>query len=841
VLTERSRYSYAQLHQHSERIAARLRRAGVRPGDLVAVALSKGADQPAAVLGTLRAGGAYVPIDPQWPASRIRHLLTDTRARAVLTSADFQAGLAGLTDAAVIDTAEATAGDAPDCDVEVEAAGATARRPEDLAYVIYTSGSTGHPKGAMLDHRGPLNTILDLNERFGVGPHDVVFGVSSLCFDLSVYDIFGTLAAGATLVLPTGAQSDPASWLDLVHSHQVTVWNSVPALMQLFVEEAVATGARFPALRTVLLSGDWIPVTLPGRIREIAPNARVISLGGATEASIWSIFYPIDETDPAWTSIPYGRPLTNQTWHVLDDLGRDAPVWVPGHLFIGGAGVALGYLNDPDRTAAAFVRHPRTGERLYRTGDLGRYLPDGDIEFLGRADFQVKIQGFRVEPGEIEHSLLEHPAVAGAAVVARQSGSGKQLVAFVTGPDGGTRPEPAALRAFLTDRLPGYLVPHHITALDRLPLTSNGKLDRRALDGLSLGNEDDDRRYVAATTPVEADLVEIWETVLSTTPIGVRDDFFELGGQSFAALRVISLIAERLHRRIPLGVLLERRTITGLAGWLDAAERDWTPLVRLHDGSVRPWFFVHPAGGNVVCYRALAGRTRRGLHGFQAPGPAAGRPPLEKVEDLANEYLRSLLGEHPHGPYRLGGWSSGAVIALELARQLAERGEPVRRLVVLDAPAPVAPREVTEAQLLHWFLDDLEPGAGGRLRPHEAAELVTLPQPERLARLLALLDGDGAELDLADLADALAVFRGVVRACNRYQVHGPIGADITVLRATRGTVPEFTGHPDTERPDWGWGAVTTGTVDVITVDGTHHTLLTNDAALAIVAGALNNR
>ncbi|MFH9065075.1 amino acid adenylation domain-containing protein [Streptomyces coeruleorubidus] len=845
VVSGETSLSYAELLRRADALAGRLRELGTRPGDLVAVALPKGLWQIAAVFGVLRAGAAYVPVDPGWPEDRIRYVLGDTGAAAVVCSAETARMIATLADVSTLDVdgvAEAEWG-------EPDFAAPEVREPSDLAYVIYTSGSTGRPKGAMLDHRGPLNTVTDINRRFGVGPDDVVFGVSSLCFDLSVYDVFGTVEAGATLLLPEEGQTDPASWTALVRERGVTVWNSVPAVMELFVEAAEAAGTDFPALRTVLLSGDWIPVGLPDRIRRVAPHARVISLGGATEASIWSICYPIERTEPHWTSIPYGRPLTGQTWHVLDDEGRDAPTWVTGHLHIGGVGVGMAYLNDPVKTDAAFVSHPTTGERLYRTGDLGRYLPSGDIEFLGRSDFQVKIQGFRVEPGEIEHALLEDPRVLQAAVTVRASGAGRQLAAFVVVracEDGGDPPEPEELRAGLAERLPGYMVPGHVAVLDRLPLTANGKVDRTALQALGPSGPGAERTYTAARTDVEAELVDIWESVLGIERIGVHDDFFDLGGQSFAALRVIGRIAERLGGRVPMSTFLERRTVASLAAHLARAREAWSPLVPLREAGgdpQSPWFLVHPAGGNVLCYRRLAEGLRRPGYGLQAPGPADGQQPLDTVEDLAELYVRALLEVQPHGPYRLGGWSSGSVIAFGLARLLEERGERVERVVVLDSPAPLAPRDVDDARLLLWFLEDLGVGFdAGRVDAATVDELAALPETERLTRATALAAGQGAGtgLRLEDLADTLAVFRGVVRACNTYQAPR-ISASVTVVRAERNVVTEFADQPHAQEPEWGWARLTAGEVTSLTVPGTHHTLLTEPNALALITAAFNEQ
>lgn len=838
VITAGRTLSYRELAEAAGLTARRLREDGLTPGSLVAVAAPPGWVQTVSVLGALTAGAAYVPVDPGWPADRLRYVLQDTGATAVLTAANQLDALRALTDVPVLAVDTQETGPAPK-----DSPAPAVRQPGDLAYVIYTSGSTGRPKGAMLDHRGPLNTVTEINRRFGVTSDDVLFGLSSLWFDLSVYDVFGALEAGAALVLAEPGRPDPAAWTRTVVERGVTVWNSVPALMQLFVEEAEGAGLTFPGLRTVLLSGDWIPVGLPDRIRAIAPHAQVVSLGGATEASIWSICYPVERTDPDWTSIPYGKPLANQTWHILDGHGRDVPDWVTGQLFIGGAGVALGYLGDAEKTASSFVSHPRTGERLYRTGDLGRRLPGGDIEFLGRMDFQVKIQGFRVEPGEIEHALAGLPDVGQAAVVARGTDSGKQLAAFVTAREGCAPPTPSAVRSALAERLVGYMVPSHVAVLDSLPLTSNGKLDRKALEALSPADTAGGRLPTGPRTGTERALTEIWQAVLGREPIGVHDDFFDLGGQSFTALRVIGQIARRLGRRVPLGTLLERSTVAGLADWLDTRQNDWSPLVQLRssegDGA---WFFVHPAGGNVLCYRSLAEARDRPFFAFQAPGPSTGQEPVDSVTDLAALYVDALTHVRPHGPYRIGGWSSGAVIAAEVVRLLEERGDRVERLAVVDSPAPVAPRAPAgDTQLLLWFLEDLDIG----FDPHApgAAELAGpegVPASVRLGHALDALRGRGLAdtgLDHEELVGTFAVFRAVVEGCDRYTA-SPVAADITVLRARDGHVSEFADHPFAAAPDWGWAALTTGAVDTLTVPGTHHTLLAG-ASVAIVADALD--
>ncbi|WP_020519531.1 non-ribosomal peptide synthetase [Catelliglobosispora koreensis] len=410
VIAGAEEVTYGQLAAHAAGVASWLTANGCGKGDLVAITLERGWHQVSAALGTLLASGAYMPIDTSSPAARQEQIMSSSGARLRLTATTMAAIVPG----------------SPPRDV-------TGTGPEDLAYVIHTSGSTGTPKGVMIAHEAALNTIADINQRFSVTDNDRVLALSALGFDLSVYDIFGPLSVGGCLVIPDHERrADPSHWAQLVAQHHITVWNSVPAQLQMLSGYLSVPGApALPGLRLAMLSGDWIPVALPDQIRAQVPGLSIVSLGGATEASIWSISYPIGTVDPTWASIPYGKPLANQTFHVLDAALRPCPEWVVGELYIGGAGVAMGYLNDPQRTQERFITHPTTRERLYRTGDLGRYLADGNIEFLGREDFQVKIRGYRIELAEIETALAAHTGVANAAVLVEgDQPLERRLVAF---------------------------------------------------------------------------------------------------------------------------------------------------------------------------------------------------------------------------------------------------------------------------------------------------------------------------------------------------------------------------------------------------------------------------
>ncbi len=417
--------TYGELERRSRALAHALRAAGVCPNRLVAVVMEKGWEEIVAVLAVLRAGAAYLPIDAALPSERVLDLLAQGEVEVALIQPAVEPRLAwpaGLRRIAVVE-------EETDAGTPLPPASQPAT---DLAYVIFTSGSTGRPKGVMIDHRGALNTVADINRRFAVGPTDRAFALSSLSFDLSVYDIFGLLAAGGAVVLPAvSALREPAEWLDLCLRHGITLWSSVPALLEMLVESG-KDGARLPALRLCLLSGDWIPLGLPDRLRALAPGCQVVSLGGATEASIWSVAFPVGEVAPSWPSIPYGRPLTNQRMLVLDHMLAPRPEWVVGALFIGGVGVARGYWRDSERTTAAFLESPESGERLYRTGDLARLAGDGNLELLGREDLQVKVRGHRIELGEIEAALEQHPAVSAAVVAAvGEDRAHRRLVAYV--------------------------------------------------------------------------------------------------------------------------------------------------------------------------------------------------------------------------------------------------------------------------------------------------------------------------------------------------------------------------------------------------------------------------
>ena len=522
IIAVDGKYSRGDLQKRAEAYSAAV---GELAGDEpVLVIMRKSCEQIAAIVGVVRAGGAYIPVDPSWPIERMEAIVR--RSQAQLCIADEGVGFPeDLT--RVVPRPVCTSHPADDPSRQVPAPEVD---PSDLAYVIFTSGSTGEPKGVAIEHRQARTTIDDVNERFSLNSHDVALGVSALSFDLSVWDVFGVLGAGGTLVLPDESRlRDPSYWLELIESRGVTVWNSAPPLLEMLVDYAEIDPVRaqrsLKSLRLVMLSGDWIPVTLPRRLRQLAPNAVVYSLGGATEASIWSIHHRITPDDEFEPSIPYGKALGNQWFRILDESGNPAPVRTPGYLYIGGEGVARGYLGDPQKTAERFAIHDVLGERLYNTGDMGMWLPNGDIRFLGRVDRQVKINGYRIELGEIDAALARCADVKSAVCAAPTDQNGRRrLVAHVV-PANAESFDDQLLREHLHSLLPSYMVPSRFVIHSQLPMNGNGKVDHKALPNPWQADD--------SVTPSDT---ESEESPAATTHAGMSEETQALPAASRSAL-----------------------------------------------------------------------------------------------------------------------------------------------------------------------------------------------------------------------------------------------------------------------------------------------------------------
>ena len=668
-------WTYRHLDRRANRLAHRLRALGVGPDTRVAVCVERTPALLAATLGVLKAGGAYLPLDPGYPVDRLAFMVEDAGVAAVVTEPGSRARLPAHRGVEVL-LADAEDGDT--------------RPPDDstagqhLAYVIYTSGSTGRPKGVQVTHAALANFLQSMRERPGLTRDDVVLALTTLSFDIAALELYLPLIVGGRVELAGRAAARDGRLLrDALAVSGATVMQATPATWRMLLAAGWTGNPRL----TALCGGEPLSTELA---RELKARTRALwNMYGPTETTVWSTVHPVAGVDGP---IPIGRPIANTTLHILDAERRPGPVGGEGELYIGGAGVARGYLGRPDLTAERFIDDPfsaRTGARLYRTGDLARYRSDGTVECLGRVDRQVKIRGFRVEPAEIESVLLGQPGVREAAVVAHDDARGiRRLVAYVVR-DPSRPSSPTALRDALGASLPAHMVPSRVVTMQAFPLTPNGKLDVRALPPPGEAELEAATEPVGPRDEVEQRLARVWAGVLGREPAGIRQDFFDAGGDSLLAAGLFVEIEQAFGRNLPLATLLDAPTIETLAAVLRDREgaASWSPLVALQPaGSLRPFFCVHGVGGNVLNYRGLSRHlgADQPFYGLQARGLDGAEAPLTRIEDMAALYLRALRAVQPQGPYFLGGASFGGNVAVEMARRLAGEGEEVRLVALFD-------------------------------------------------------------------------------------------------------------------------------------------------------------
>jgi amino acid adenylation domain-containing protein/non-ribosomal peptide synthase protein (TIGR01720 family) len=594
--------SYEALNKRANQLAATLRENGAGPGALIGVVCERSPEMIITLLGILKSGAAYVPVETYFPVARIQKIFSSLEIRHIVATGscmhlvdELCKDMPSLRNVYLTDLSEApgsAAGGtvafhtAPDIKARNSSNLLRLNTSSDLAYIIFTSGSTGTPKGVVIQHRPVINLIEWVNSTFGVGPTDRLLFVTSICFDLSVYDIFGILAAGATIHMATREDiANPDSLAEILEKEPVTFWDSAPAVLQQLASYLENEKERFrqSPLRLVFLSGDWIPVSLPGKVKETFRKSRVVSLGGATEATIWSNWYPVGDVYPDWPSIPYGKPIQNARYYILDGNLSPCPAGIPGDLYIGGECLAAGYANDPALSSAKFLEDPFFGDgshRMYKTGDLARWHSDGNMEFLGRADLQVKIRGYRIELGEIESRLNAHPLIKEAVVTDKQETVGgashKYLCAYYTGE---TELDPSDLRGFLATELPDYMIPSYFIRIEKIPLTSNGKLDRKALPDPATGSASVDQ-YVAPSGNTEKTLADLWQDVLCIERAGVNDNFFLSGGHSLKATVLAAKIQKAFNVRITLKELFDNPTVKAQARLIKAAAPDVFTSIR---------------------------------------------------------------------------------------------------------------------------------------------------------------------------------------------------------------------------------------------------------------------
>jgi amino acid adenylation domain-containing protein/thioester reductase-like protein len=565
--------TYNKLNKRSNKIARYLKRKNVKRDVLVAVCMNRCLEMITGILGILKAGGAYLPLDPSYPDERNRFMMKDGGVDIVLGDKKNLGKFHEFDDRMLCLEIDGNL-----FNREKDTNPQSGVTPNNLAYSIYTSGTTGVPKGVLVCHKSVVNLVNWVNTRYRIGLRDRAILITPICFDLSVYDIFGLLSAGGSLQIPGETElKDPEQIMFNLYKNPITFWNSAPAALQQLVP-FLSPNKEHPtsSLRYVFLSGDWIPLTLPGAVKKVFGNAKVIGLGGPTETTIWTNHFPINEIDPDWVSIPYGKPIQNVRWYILDTYLQPRPIGVPGGIYHGGACLARGYANQPELTAEKFIPDPfksKPGEKLFYSGDSARFKPDGNIEFLGREDFQVKIRGFRVEPEEIESVICEYPGILNAVVTVREEKPGdKRLAAYVV-LSREQKLSIKALRHFLQKKLPLYMIPSFFIKLERIPLTVNGKINYSQLPEPSYSDLKKGEYIDLPQTPTEKTLAEIWEQELGVNQVGLNHQFFELGGHSLQVIQVVSRIRKVFSIEFSIRDFSHTHTLQELAEVIEGIKR----------------------------------------------------------------------------------------------------------------------------------------------------------------------------------------------------------------------------------------------------------------------------
>lgn len=826
--------TYAEVNRRANQLAHSLQRHGAAREQYIAVCMERSPELVIAQLAILKTGAAYVGMDPVDPTERLEFILRDTAAGVVLTTREMETRLANSNGRVIVlegggEAFERECADNLDTLVSLD----------DAGYVIYTSGSTGQPKGVIGLQRGMVNRTAWLQNEFPFGQDEVCGLKTAPGFVDAVAETFAPLVYGVPLVIIDRATvQDPQAFVEMLAREKITRLTLVPSLLRVLLETQTELARRLPKLRLWISSGEVLTPELVRSFYEQLPDRTLLNLYGATEASGDSTWHDTrGNSDPAF--VPIGKPIANTQTYILDTHLEPVPVGVTGELYIGGAGVARGYLDQPALSREKFIPAPATlspqSAVLYRTGDLASYLPDGTIHYRGRADSQVKLRGMRVELGEIESALRRASNVKECAVIAApDETSGARLIAYYAPQERGrgAQNEGESLRARLQKSLPPHMVPSVYVGLDALPLTSSGKVDRRAL---ALRPVEPTRRERANGQPrdeLERTLTKIWEGALETTPIGIHDDFFELGGHSLLAVRMFGEIQQTLGRTPPITALFRAPTIAALASELRGGEvgAAWTPLAQIQTGGTgTPLFCVHGLGGGVIGYVPLArhlGETQP-FYGLQSFGIEAGQTPDATIEAMAERYIEALRRVYPAGPYQIGGYSYGGTVAFEMAQQLRAQGREVALLAMFDQPAPNAEywRVKPNARFVKGFVRNFPTWWNDYARLEARERWGRVRRKMGLRGRAARAKPGTAQFDLRQYVDdvdavpeeRVELMRAQLAAFTRYQPRFYEGR-VTVFRAPR--------HPlwSSYDPALGWRSLARE-VEVHLIAGAHRNVL----------------
>ncbi len=831
VVFEDKQLTYSELNSRANQLAHYLQSMGVKPEVLVGICVERSLLMIVGLLGILKAGGAYVPLDPNYPSERLAYMLSDAGVPVLLTQQSLVASLPEHQAQVVcLDSGwEAIANQG----IQNPPSKVTA---ENLAYVIYTSGSTGTPKGILICHQSVVNFLVFINRCPGLTESDTFNAITTISFDIAALELYLPLIVGAKLVVvPREIATDGYQLLPQLWKSQATVMQGTPATWQMLLTSGLSE--QKPKLK-VLCGGEALSVQLAHELLET--GSEVWNLYGPTEATIWSTIYQLGDESKSGESgnviTSIGSPIANTQIYILDSNTQPVPIGVPGELHIGGDGLARGYLNRPELTAEKFIVNPfEHNSKLYKTGDLARYLPDGNIEFIGRIDHQVKIRGFRIELGEIEAILSSHPQVAQVVVVAREDNPGnKRLVAYIVSEDNSL--STSELHQFVQQKLPNYMVPSAFVILEALPLTPNGKVDRKALPAPEAKLEGN---FILPRDSVERQLAQIWSEVLNVYPIGVQDNFFDLGGHSLIAVRLMTQIEKQFGKNLPLATIFKGQTIEQLASIIQESTDSisWSALVPIQpNGNKRPFFLVPGGGGNVVYYSYLARylSSDQPFYGLQAVGLDGESEPYTRVEDIAAHNIQEIRSIQPQGPYLLGGHSFGGKVAFEMAQQLQKQGQEIALLAILDTTAPEPGNKMIS---LGWndamwivFIGKLLGYLFGKELELSYEALEQLTPDDQLNYLYKQLQ----QINFFPPGAGIKQLRGFVRVfmancLSSYFPEEVYPTPITLFRAInphseKVMEKELTKSIRTQNeslPDWGWNQFSNGAVEICEVPGDH--------------------
>jgi len=841
--------NYKQLNQRANQLAHYLRKQGVGPEVTVGLCLERSIEMVIGILGILKAGGAYVPLDPMYPQERLSFMLTDAQVTLVLAQEHLQANLPAWN-ACVICL------DAKDDAIWQEEDANLSRQvtPFNLAYIIYTSGSTGQPKGVMIPHQGLVNYLSWCIEAYDVAHGRGTPVHSSISFDLTVTSLFPSLLVGQRVILlPTNRGVEALNEL-LEAERQLSLIKITPAHLALLRQQIAPEKAK-ELTNAFVIGGEALLEQDLDFWRTYAPEIQLINEYGPTEAAVGCCTYvcPTEVSEVKTAEVPIGRPIANVHLYILDQYIQPVPVGAWGELYISGCGLARGYFQQPALTAEKFLPNPfasSTGHsRMYKTGDIVRYRPDGTIAFRGRNDRQMKLRGFRIELGEIEAALKKHPAVREAVVLSTDTSYEARLIAYIV-----CSPEKVVpnthVQDFLRQQLPEYMIPAHIIQIETLPLTLNGKLDHARLPKPGQAPSEARQERVWPRDTLELELIRLWEDLLEVRSISVRDDFFKLGGHSFLALRLMQQIERQFGQALPVITLFERPTIEHLADLLrrPSLVRQSTYLVPIKAaGTKPPLFFVHPVGGTVYCYLELAQALEKDqpFYGFQAAGLQGEREPLQTVKAMASCYIEAMKTLQPQGPYHLGGWSMGGVIAFEMAQQLHERGDEITQLILLDSQVPrrrlfktVKTAELLTDFVIHLVGSSLNGAAQSQYSQqfgsHDATalhrELRQLRYEEQLPFVMERVKTLGLvpiNIGIDQFNRFFAIFCANYKAIRSYRPR-PYAGGVTIF-----SVEEIVAT-SRQGADLGWKRLAKGEIKVQTFPGDHFTLIHGPNVRALV-------